>query len=145
MSIVAEWQPAPLRAGLAEEIERQEREDDARGPEPEQRTVLAVVLERDGARCWCTGGCGTEPKGSSCAAELSYGVELIAAPIPLPLTEHEAAAVRVEDLHPWCVPCWNRARRRNTAAAAEARRRELAEAQMELFAPADAAGSGGGL
>lgn len=29
-----------LRAGLAEEIERQEREDDARGPEPEGRFVL---------------------------------------------------------------------------------------------------------
>ncbi|MFE7268388.1 hypothetical protein ACFU9B_41480 [Streptomyces sp. NPDC057592] len=38
MSIVADQ---PLRAGLAEEIERQEREDNAEGPEPEGRYVLS--------------------------------------------------------------------------------------------------------
>lgn len=40
MLIVAERRPARLRAGLADEIERQEREDNARGPEPENRFVL---------------------------------------------------------------------------------------------------------
>ncbi|MEU9568209.1 hypothetical protein AB0D16_40640 [Streptomyces sp. NPDC048161] len=43
MSIVADQlvRPPDVRAGLAEEIERQEREDDARGPEPEARYVLS--------------------------------------------------------------------------------------------------------
>ncbi|MGW7711602.1 hypothetical protein [Streptomyces sp. NPDC054771] len=43
MAIVADQlvRPPDVRAGLAEEIERQEREDDARGPEPEARYVLA--------------------------------------------------------------------------------------------------------
>ncbi|MFF9322985.1 hypothetical protein ACF1BP_37110 [Streptomyces sp. NPDC014735] len=38
MSIVADQ---PLRAGLAEEVERQESEDNALGPEPEARFVLS--------------------------------------------------------------------------------------------------------
>ncbi|MFI1532782.1 hypothetical protein [Streptomyces griseus] len=45
MSIVAEFVTRRLWAGLTEEIERQTREDDARGPEPEAvvtRTVLPV-------------------------------------------------------------------------------------------------------
>ncbi|MFB7957515.1 hypothetical protein [Streptomyces sp. NPDC056045] len=41
MSIVADQRPPDVRAGLAEEIERQEREDNARGPEPEAGYVLS--------------------------------------------------------------------------------------------------------
>ncbi|MFF1505528.1 hypothetical protein ACFVZR_38270 [Streptomyces sp. NPDC058316] len=49
MSIVAERllktrAARVLRGGLAEEIERQEREDNARGPEPEQSVVTRTVL-----------------------------------------------------------------------------------------------------
>ncbi|MFJ2591120.1 hypothetical protein [Streptomyces sp. NPDC087538] len=42
MSIVADQvRPPDVRVGLAEEIERQEREDNAKGPEPEARYVLS--------------------------------------------------------------------------------------------------------
>ncbi|MEU5138100.1 hypothetical protein [Streptomyces californicus] len=44
MSIVAEFVTRRLRAGLAEEIERQTREDDRRGPEPEASVVTRTVL-----------------------------------------------------------------------------------------------------
>jgi hypothetical protein len=52
VSIVAEQLvKVPVSAGLAEEVERQEREDDARGPEPDDvvtRTVLPGVLGEAG-------------------------------------------------------------------------------------------------
>ncbi|MCQ1582593.1 hypothetical protein [Streptomyces parvus] len=44
MSIVAEFVTRRLWAGLTEEIERQTREDDARGPEPEAAVVTRTVL-----------------------------------------------------------------------------------------------------
>lgn len=101
-------------------------------------TVLQRVLERDGGQCRCAGGCGIEHAGRRCGAEASHKVELIAAPYPLPLTEHETAAAPVQALRVWCVPCWRKARRRNAELAAELRRQELSESQtaleLELFA-----------
>lgn len=101
------------------------------------RSVLAVVLERDGAACRCAGGCGVEHEGRRCGVEPTHRIELIAAPCPLPLTEHEAAAAPVEALRPWCVTCWRKAKRHNTELAAELRRQRLDEAQtalpMDLF------------
>ncbi|MGC5401877.1 hypothetical protein ACPXCP_39825 [Streptomyces sp. DT20] len=51
MSIVAERVLRVLRAELAEELDRQESEDDAQGPEPEGRFVLRagrwVRVERE--------------------------------------------------------------------------------------------------
>ncbi|MEU2346970.1 hypothetical protein ABZ745_35095 [Streptomyces sp. NPDC013082] len=106
-----------------------------------RRTVLAVVLERDGAECRCAGGCGVEHAGRRCGAEPTERAALIVAPYPLPLTEHETAAAPVSELRPWCGTCWRRARKRNTELAAELRRQELDEAQMPLF---DVESAGGG-
>ncbi|WP_371793774.1 hypothetical protein OG285_38450 [Streptomyces sp. NBC_01471] len=44
MSIVTEQVVRVLRAGLAEEVDRQERENNARGPEPEQRVVVTRTV-----------------------------------------------------------------------------------------------------
>lgn len=44
MSIVAERVACVVRAGLAEEVDRQEREDNARGPEAEQRVVMTRTV-----------------------------------------------------------------------------------------------------
>ncbi|GGZ29785.1 hypothetical protein [Streptomyces nitrosporeus] len=100
-------------------------------------TVLEIVLKRDGIHCRCKGACGIEHPSKRCGLERSERRELLAAPYPLPLTEHETAAARVEDLRPWCPGCWRRAKKRNAEIAAELRRQELHEAQtalpMDLF------------
>ncbi|MFF7366037.1 hypothetical protein [Streptomyces sp. NPDC008125] len=103
------------------------------------RTVLQTVLLRDGAHCHCTGACGRH-NNHECGTEATSGRELIAAPYPLPLTEHETAATPVSELRPWCVWCWRRATRRTAELAAELRRQQLAEAQMAL--PLDLFGGG---
>ncbi|MEV6426035.1 hypothetical protein [Streptomyces sp. NPDC051662] len=103
-------------------------------------TVLAVVLGRHGEECRCEGACGAEHPGLRCRAGFLNPVELLAAPYPLPLTEHETAAAPVEALRPWCVPCWRRAKRRNVELAAELRRQALDEAQAAL--PMDLFGGG---
>ncbi|MFD7720739.1 hypothetical protein [Streptomyces sp. NPDC059814] len=109
------------------------------------RSVLAVVLERDGEYCRCAGGCGVEHGGRRCNAEPTPRQPLVVAPCPLPLTEHEAAAAPVESLHPWCGPCWRRAKKCNTELAALLRRQELDEAQLGLFdVERSASMSGGG-
>lgn len=106
------------------------------------RTVLDVVLERDGAECRCAGGCGVEHAGRRCGAEPTAKAALIAAPYPLPFTEHETAAAAVETLRPWCGTCWRRAKKRNAELAAELRRQELDEAQLGLFDIEPATGGG---
>ncbi|MEU4924558.1 hypothetical protein AB0G29_35055 [Streptomyces parvus] len=45
--MMAELLVPRLRATLAEEIDRQTREDDARGPEPEQSVVTRTVFSAD--------------------------------------------------------------------------------------------------
>jgi hypothetical protein len=95
-------------------------------------TVLERVLQRDGELCRCEGACGIEHGGRLCGAMETPKVALIAAPYPLPFTEHETAAAPVEALRPWCTVCWRKARRRTEELAAELRRQELNESQTAL-------------
>lgn len=104
-------------------------------------TVLQQVLSTHGLLCMCAGGCGIEHASRECGAHGTEKSPMLAAPYPLPLTEHETAAAPVESLRPWCGTCWRRARKRNTELAAELRRQELDEAQMPLF---DVESAGGG-
>ncbi|MEU9095918.1 hypothetical protein [Streptomyces sp. NPDC048428] len=67
---------------------------------------------------------------------------MVAAPYPLPLTEHEAASAPVEALHPWCATCLRRAQKRNKEIAAELRRQQLHESQIPLFDVETAPGGG---
>ncbi|WP_405551338.1 hypothetical protein OG215_42125 (plasmid) [Streptomyces globisporus] len=131
-----------LRAELAEEIERQERDDSARGPVV---TVLEQVIRTYGYSCCCAGGCGVEHPGRQCRTGGEKGA-MLAAPHPLPLTEHETASAPASELRPWCPPCWRRTVKRNIEIRAELRRQELDEAQTLLFdveRPALAASGGG--
>lgn len=105
-------------------------------------TVLAQVLQEHGATCACEGACGVEHVTGECRERRSHKVELIAAPYPLPLTEHETASAPAASLVPWCVPCWRKAKKRNLQLAAELRRQELNEAQTAL--PMDLFAAGGG-
>ncbi|MFD4291552.1 hypothetical protein ACFWRD_33765 [Streptomyces sindenensis] len=96
-------------------------------------TVLEQVLRKHGQLCVCAGACGVEHTSGK---RLAHGTEkqpMLAAPYPLPLTEHETASAPVSELRPWCPPCWRKARKRNTELAAELRRQELHEAQLGLF------------
>ncbi|NYE44841.1 hypothetical protein [Streptomyces fulvorobeus] len=154
MTIVSERPVEPqvsarLRAGLPEEIDRQEREGNRRGPEAEPfaarvgvagMTVLEQVLREHRRSCVCGGGCGSEHAGGKCESEGTVKVPLITAPHPLPLTEHETASAPVSELRPWCGPCWRKARTRNAERAAELRRQRLDEAQTSL--PGDLFGGG---
>ncbi|MFF8423376.1 hypothetical protein [Streptomyces sp. NPDC015680] len=146
MSIVADQpvRPPDGRTQLDEETERQITEDDARGPESEPEAVALTVLERvlrtHGRWCQCEGGCGTEHASRMCRADGTVKAPLIAAPYPLPLTEHETVTAPAETLRPWCAPCWRKARRRNTELAAELRRQQLDESQTAL--PLDLFGGG---
>ncbi|MFJ7258223.1 hypothetical protein ACIQWV_38295 [Streptomyces sp. NPDC098085] len=81
-----------------------------------------------------------EHPGLKCRADGTPKEPLIAAPYPLPFTEHETAAAPVEALRPWCAPCWREAKKRTKEAAAELRRQQLREAQTAL--PMDLFGGG---
>lgn len=106
---------------------------DAAGSGSEQRlSVLEQVLLANGSVCGCEGGCGTEHASLRCRADGTAKAPLIAAPYPLPLTEHETVAAPVESLRPWCATCWRKARKRAAETAAELRRQRLAEAQTAL-------------
>lgn len=106
-------------------------------------TVLDRVLRTYGVLCKCRGACGMTHRciGGACESQGSGREPLIVAPVLVPATEHEAAAVPVEELRPWCVPCWRKARKRAAEMAAERRRQELAEAQTAL--PVELFGGGG--
>ncbi|MEV5205160.1 hypothetical protein [Streptomyces sp. NPDC053720] len=75
-------------------------------------------MEHDGWKCRGADGLAKGP--------------LLAAPRPLPLTEHETVAAPVETLRPWCATCWRRARKQAAEQVAELRRQQLAEAQIGL-------------
>lgn len=94
-------------------------------------SVLEQVLRTHGEQCRCEGACGTEHDSWKCRrADGTPKTPLLAAPRPLPLTEHETVTAPAETLRPWCTSCWSRARRRNVELAAELRRQQLAEAQL---------------
>ncbi|MFF8618517.1 hypothetical protein [Streptomyces sp. NPDC015350] len=106
--------------------------DAATGGVDRALTVLELVLRTHGDICRCEGACGAQHAEIVCRADGTAKAPLIAAPHPLPFTEHETAAAPVNALRPWCAPCWRKARRRNVELAAELRRQELAEAQLGL-------------
>ncbi|MEU0705388.1 hypothetical protein ABZ513_31880 [Streptomyces bacillaris] len=95
-------------------------------------TVLEQVIKAHGYSCCCAGGCGVEHVGRKCMAGTEKG-PMLAAPHPLPLTEHETASATVSELRPWCPPCWRKARKRNAEIRTELRRQALEEAQLPLF------------
>ncbi|WP_031058635.1 hypothetical protein [Streptomyces sp. NRRL F-5702] len=108
-------------------------------------TVLEQVLRTHGQLCVCAGNCGMEHASKECGGHGTEKAPMLAAPYPLPLTEHETASAPVSELRPWCPPCWRRARKHNAEIRQELRRQELDEAQMPLFdieRPAAALGGG---
>ncbi|NUW04312.1 hypothetical protein [Streptomyces sp. CAI 127] len=105
-------------------------------------TVLEQVLRKHGQLCVCAGACGVEHTSGKCLAHGTEKQPMLAAPYPLPLTEHETASAPVSELRPWCPPCWRKARKRNVEAQAELRRQELDEAQLGLFDVEAAPGGG---
>lgn len=105
-------------------------------------TALQQVLMAHGSSCVCSGGCGVEHAGRKCRGEGTEKAPLIAAPHPLPLTEHETAFAPVSELRPWCPPCWRKARKCNAEIRAELRRQALDEAQILLFDIEPATGGG---
>ncbi|MFD7576112.1 hypothetical protein ACFV6U_37265 [Streptomyces sp. NPDC059810] len=97
-------------------------------------TVLDTVLKAHGAQCGCTGACGKEHAHGRCGRLDEYGKPpLHAAPYPPYTTDAENAAAPLDELRPWCGPCWNRATTRERDRRADRRRRELDEAQIALF------------
>ncbi|MFG3399162.1 hypothetical protein [Streptomyces parvus] len=107
------------------------------------RTVLQQVLLKHGQLCVCAGNCGTEHANRCCGAHGTEKAPMLAAPYPLPLTEHETASAPVSELRPWCPPCWRKAGKRAAELRAELRRQELHEAQELLF-DVERVTSGGG-
>ncbi|MEW1723868.1 hypothetical protein [Streptomyces sp. NPDC093109] len=96
--------------------------------------VLSAVLAAHGRRCGCEGACGTEHTGRICLAWPGGAVkELLAAPALPYATDTQNAAAPVEELRPWCWPCWRKAVARERDRVANQRRRELDEAQISLF------------
>lgn len=87
---------------------------------PESVNLLAYVIDEYGARC------------CDCFKNRLAG-HLIAAPNPVYATDRENVLAPVDELRPWCGPCWKKARKRATEDAAERQRVELEEAQGALF------------
>ncbi|MFJ6239522.1 hypothetical protein ACIQH0_36180 [Streptomyces griseus] len=114
-------------------------------PAPAGLTVLEQVLRAHGLLCVCAGACGTEHPSRECGGHGTEKSPMLAAPYPLPLTEHETASAPVAELRPWCPTCWRKTRKRNAELRAELRRQELNEAQLGLFdveRPAPVSGGG---
>ncbi|MEV7282902.1 hypothetical protein [Streptomyces sp. NPDC093111] len=98
-------------------------------------TVLDTVLKAHGHRCGCEGACGTNHGAAGLCAKSPWdgGRVLHAAPYPPFATDTANAAVPAAELRPWCGPCWTRALKAERERAAEARRIELEESQLDLF------------
>ncbi|MEU6946618.1 hypothetical protein ABZ957_15520 [Streptomyces sp. NPDC046316] len=101
---------------------------------PAVETVLSLVLQAHGATCGCEGACGKDHSGDRCGKANQLGKpKLTAAPYPPRSTDAENIAAPLEQLRPWCGPCWRKATERVQQDAAEARRQELEAAQLDLF------------
>ncbi|MEV6357957.1 hypothetical protein [Streptomyces hydrogenans] len=97
-------------------------------------TVLSRVLQAHGETCGCEGACGKGHRGGRCGMPNQIGKpKLTAAPYPPRSTDAENIAAPLDQLRPWCGPCWRQAMERAQQAAAEARRQELEAAQLDLF------------
>ncbi|MEU8529534.1 hypothetical protein AB0C77_28690 [Streptomyces sp. NPDC048629] len=97
-------------------------------------TVLSLVLKANGGTCGCEGICGKEHPQGRCGKPNQFGKpKLIAAPYPPRSTDVENVAAAVEELRPWCGPCWRQAVQQTQQRVAAVRRKELEEAQLGLF------------
>ncbi|MFF3127788.1 hypothetical protein ACFVRD_37090 [Streptomyces sp. NPDC057908] len=98
--------------------------------------VLAAVLETHGGHCACHGACGETHTGDGeqCHAMHSgKNKSLLAAPRIPHATDVQNAATPIEDLRPWCWPCWRDALAAERARTSEQRSQELADMQIGLF------------
>ncbi|MGW3253542.1 hypothetical protein ACWDCX_23650 [Streptomyces fungicidicus] len=98
--------------------------------------VLTAVLETHGGRCACNGACGKTHTGDGerCnAASSGKNKPLLAAPKAPHATDVQNAAAPLEELRPWCWPCWRDALAAERARANDQRGQELMKAQMGLF------------
>ncbi|MFJ8896757.1 hypothetical protein ACIRCZ_19400 [Leifsonia sp. NPDC102414] len=100
--------------------------------------VLLAVLEQHGERCACHGACGDGKRhpgdGEQCKATSSgKNKPLLAAPRNPHATDVQNAAAPLEDLRPWCWPCWRDAFAAERARANDQRGQELMEMQIGLF------------
>jgi hypothetical protein len=91
-------------------------------------------MERAEQRCQCTDGlCGSRHSDSSLWCDRTTEHDrLIAAPLELTLSPVAAAAVPVEQLRAWCVPCYRKALTRQRAAARELEQ-QTADEPLALF------------
>lgn len=97
-------------------------------------TVLSRVLQAHGQACGCEGACGKDHAGGRCGEPNRTGKpKLTAAPYPPRSTDAENIAAPLEQLRPWCGPCWRQATKRVQQDVAEARRQDLEAAQLDLF------------
>lgn len=99
--------------------------------------VLTAVLETHGGHCACNGACGKKHTGDSerCNATSSgKNKPLLAAPRTPHATDLQNAAAPLEELRPWCWPCWRDALAAERERVGEQRRQQLEEAQIGLFA-----------
>ncbi|MFE1075159.1 hypothetical protein ACFW5W_28570 [Streptomyces sp. NPDC058783] len=99
--------------------------------------VLVAVLDAHGGHCACCGACGkthTGGDGKQChAASSGKNKPLLAAPRAPHATDVQNAAAPLEELRPWCWPCWRDALAAERARADDRRDQELMDAQMGLF------------
>lgn len=89
---------------------------------------FAVVVERAGGRCECSGQCGIAHSKTGCRCPLRHGgwnghwdIVLVAAPREFGLPPSVAATLPIAELLAWCPRCLDGARRRAAAAAGRQR------------------------
>jgi hypothetical protein len=93
--------------------------------------LFAVVMGMAGARCWCTGQCGSshaKTEGRCLRSHDIGGVHLIAAPADPATPERAAVALPSAGLRAWCPSCLTGARR-----AAQRAAKEPSSDQCSLF------------
>ncbi|WP_327332885.1 hypothetical protein [Streptomyces anulatus] len=98
--------------------------------------LLAAVLETHGGHCACRGACGkthTGKSGQCYAMGSDTNKPLLAAPQTPYATDVQNAAAPLEELRPWCWPCWRAALAAEQVRADERRTQDLAAMQIGLF------------